>query len=177
MCSCLVWRLDRLGRSLTDLTQMVGQLESRGIGLMSIHESTDTSSSTGRLVFHIFGALAEFERNLIHERTQAGLKAARARRRVGGRPKTLHSDKRKLAVKLYEEKAHTVRQICEMMNISKPTLYKYVESARSWIRPLGPCPTLWIQLQPSSDPIKSNYRVICGLRYRPQAIPGLTPVL
>ncbi len=136
MCSCLVWRLNWLGQSLTDLTQMVGQLESRGVGLMGIHESTDTSSSTGRLVFHIFGALAEFERNLIREPTQAGLKAARARGRVEGRPKALNSDKRKLAVRLYEEKEHTVRLICEMMNISKPILYKYVESARSWIRPL-----------------------------------------
>ncbi len=127
----VVWRLDRLSRSLTDLIDMVGQLESLGIGLQSIHESIDTSSSTGRLVFHIFGALAEFERNLIRERTQAGLQAARARGRVGGRPMALNSDKQKLAVRLYEEKQHTVQQICEMMNISKPTLYRYVEMARS----------------------------------------------
>ena len=127
----VVWRLDRLGRSLPDLIQTVGQLESRGIGFQSIHESIDTSSSSGKLIFHVFAALAEFERSLIRERTQAGLKAARARGRVGGRPKVLNSDKRKLAVKLYDEKQHTVQQICEMMNISKPTLYKYVEAARS----------------------------------------------
>ncbi len=127
----VVWKLDRLGRSLPDLIQTVGQLESRGIGFQSIHESIDTSSSSGKLIFHVFAALAEFERSLIRERTQAGLKAARARGRVGGRPKVLNSDKRKLAVKLYDEKQHTVQQICEMMNISKPTLYKYVEAARS----------------------------------------------
>ncbi len=126
----VVWRLDRLGRSLAHLIKIVGEMESRGIGLMSIHESIDTSSSTGRLVFHIFGALAEFERNLIRERTKAGLKAARARGKVGGRPKALDTDRRKLAVRLYEEKQHTVRQICEMMGISRPTLYKYVEAER-----------------------------------------------
>lgn len=127
----VVWRLDRLGRSLKDLIEMVGRLEALGIGLQSIHESIDTSSSTGKLVFHIFGALAEFERNLIRERTQAGLQAARARGRTGGRPRALNPDKQDLAVKLYKEKQHTVRQICEMMNISKPTLYKYVEAAKS----------------------------------------------
>lgn len=122
----VVWRLDRLGRSLTDLIAMVGRLESLGTGLASIHESIDTSSSTGRLVFHIFGALAEFERNLIRERTRAGLQAARARGRVGGRPRALNPDQQKLVVRLYEEKQHTVQQICEMMGISRPTLYKYV---------------------------------------------------
>ncbi|WP_439709820.1 helix-turn-helix domain-containing protein [Vibrio hyugaensis] len=90
----------------------------------------DTSSSSGKLVFHIFGALAEFERNLIRERIQAGLLAARARGRKGGRPKSLSKDKQALAVKLYDEKVHTVGQICEMMGISKPTLYKYIESSK-----------------------------------------------
>jgi len=84
----VIWRLDRLSRSLKDLIEMVTLLDSKGIGLKSIHESIDTSSSTGKLVFHIFGALAEFERNLIRERTQAGLQAARARGRKGGRPVT-----------------------------------------------------------------------------------------
>jgi len=80
-----VWRLDRLSRSLKDLIEMVAQLEERGIGLMSLQESIDTTSSSGKLIFHVFGALAEFERNLIRERTQAGLAAARARGRLGGR--------------------------------------------------------------------------------------------
>ena len=126
-----VWRLDRLSRSLKDLIEMVMRLESSGIGLKSLHEAIDTSSSTGKLVFHLFGALAEFERNLIRERTLAGLRAARARGRLGGRPKALDRDQRDLAVKLYDEKQHTISQICQMMHISKPTLYKYVESARS----------------------------------------------
>jgi len=126
----VVWRLDRLSRSLKDLIEMVTQLESRGIGLKSLQEAIDTSSSSGKLIFHIFGALAEFERNLIRERTQAGLQAARARGRKGGRPKSLNKDKQALAVKLYEEKKHTIKQICQMMGISKPTLYKYVETAK-----------------------------------------------
>jgi DNA invertase Pin-like site-specific DNA recombinase len=110
---------------------MVNQLEARGIGLRSLHESLDTSSSSGKLIFHIFGALAEFERNLIRERTQAGLRAARARGRTGGRPKALDADKRALAVQLYEGKQHTVKQICQMMGISKPTLYKYIDAHRA----------------------------------------------
>ena len=122
----IVWRLDRLSRSLKDLIEMVSLLESRGIGLKSLHESIDTSSSSGKLIFHMFGALAEFERNLIRERTQAGLKAARARGRCGGRPKALNKDKRTLSVRLYHEKEHTIKQICHMMNISKPTLYSYI---------------------------------------------------
>jgi len=126
----VVWRLDRLSRSLRDLIEMVTLLESKGVGLKSLQEAIDTSSSSGKLIFHIFGALAEFERNLIRERTQAGLQAARARGRKGGRPKALNKDKRALAVKLYDEKKHTVDQICEMMGISKPTLYKYIEAAR-----------------------------------------------
>lgn len=126
----VVWRLDRLSRSLKDLIEMVTLLESKGIGLKSLQEAIDTSSSSGKLIFHIFGALAEFERNLIRERTQAGLQAARARGRKGGRPKSLNKDKQALAVKLYDEKKHTVDQICEMMGISKPTLYKYIEAAK-----------------------------------------------
>ena len=112
------------------MIEMVTLLESKGIGLKSLQEAIDTSSSSGKLIFHIFGALAEFERNLIRERTQAGLQAARARGRKGGRPKSLNKDKQALAVKLYDEKKHTVDQICEMMGISKPTLYKYIKAVK-----------------------------------------------
>lgn len=122
----VVWRLDRLGRSLKDLIEWMNYLEKEGVALKSLQESIDTSTATGKLVYHIFGAMAEFERNLIRERTQAGLSAARARGRVGGRPKRLNEDKRKLAVRLYNEKQHSIDAICEMMGISKPTLYKYV---------------------------------------------------
>lgn len=124
----VVWRLDRLSRSLKDLIEIVALLDSKKIGLKSLHESIDTSSSSGKLIFHIFGALAEFERNLIRERTYAGLQAARARGRNGGRPKKLSTDKVKLAKQLYEGKQHSINQICELIDISKPTLNKYLKS-------------------------------------------------
>ena len=90
----VVWRLDRLSRSLKHLIETVNLLEEKGIGFQSLQESIDTTTSGGKLIFHIFGALAEFERNLIRERTQAGLAAARARGRKGGRPKSLDKKKR-----------------------------------------------------------------------------------
>jgi DNA invertase Pin-like site-specific DNA recombinase len=90
----------------------------------------DTTSSSGQLILHMFSALAEFERNLIRERTQAGLIAARARGRIGGRPKALDLKKRELAVKMYAERLHSIDEICEMMGISKPTLYKYVAEGK-----------------------------------------------
>ena len=124
----VVWRLDRLGRSLKHLIEVVGRLEERRIGFKSLQETIDTTSSGGRLIFHIFGALAEFERSLIRERTMAGLSAARARGKKGGRPKALEPQKRELAVKLYHEKNKTVKDICKIMGISKPTLYSYVRS-------------------------------------------------
>ena len=94
----------------------------------SLQEAIDTTSSGGKLIFHIFGALAEFERNLIRERTVAGLSAARARGRKGGRPKALDPQKREIAIRLYHEKKKTVKDICKIMEISKPTLYSYVHS-------------------------------------------------
>ncbi|MGB8330438.1 MAG: recombinase family protein [Polyangiales bacterium] len=123
----VVWRLDRLGRSLKDLIRCAEDLEQRGAGLKSLHEAIDTNSSGGRLVFHLFGALAEFERNLVRERTQAGLEAARARGRLGGRRKTLDLEQRRHVVELYRSRQHTVKEICRLMGISKPTLYAYVE--------------------------------------------------
>ena len=124
----VVWRLDRLGRSLKDLIAWAAWLEANGIALQSLHEVIDTSTPTGRLTFHLFGALAEFERNLICERTRAGLQAARARGRLGGRPKALDPDKRELAVRLYKEKKLPIAKICAMMGVSKPTLYAYVRA-------------------------------------------------
>src|SRR3954462_3595835 len=125
----VVWRLDRLGRSLKDLIHWAVYLDKEGIALRSLHESIDTSTSAGKLIFHMFGALAEFERNLIAERTQAGLTAARARGRVGGRPKKLNDKKKRRVIELYNEKKIPIKEICEMMDISKPTLYKYVEES------------------------------------------------
>lgn len=123
----VVWRLDRLGRSLKDLIARAEAIEQRGAGLRSLQESIDTDSSGGRLVFHLFCALAECERNLVRERTHAGLAAARARGRLGGRRKTLDVDQRRHVVALYRSRTHTVKEICRLMGISKPTLYAYVE--------------------------------------------------
>ena len=125
----VVWRLDRLGRSLKDLIALAEALDKRGIGLKSLKEALDTTSSGGRLVFHMFGALAEFERDLIRERTRAGLTAARARGRLGGRPKRLTPEKRRLAVQLYRAREHSIAEICRLMGISKPTLYSYLAEA------------------------------------------------
>jgi DNA invertase Pin-like site-specific DNA recombinase len=122
----VIWRLDRLGRSLKNLIQLMERLETAKVGLRSLQENIDTTSSGGRLVFHLFGALAEFERNLIRERTQAGVLAARARGRMGGRPRRLDPAKQALALRLYHERQHSVDEICKMMGISKSTLYNYL---------------------------------------------------
>ncbi len=127
----VVWRLDRLGRSLKDLIQLTETLKQRSIGLQSLQESIDTTTSSGQLIFHLFGALAEFERNLIRERTNAGLVAARARGKLGGRPKALDINKRQLAVKLYNDRQYQIGEICQMMGISKPTLYNYVAEGKN----------------------------------------------
>ena len=127
----VVWRLDRLGRSLKNLIELVSELDSGGVAFQSLQEAIDTNSPGGKLVFHIFGALAEFERNLIRDRTQAGLVSARARGRKGGRPKTLDIERRKMAVELYNEGKHSVMEICRTVGVSKPTLYSYVRAAAS----------------------------------------------
>ena len=123
----VVWRLDRLGRSLKDLIAHAESLRTQGVGLRSLKEAIDTESSTGQLVFHIFGALAEFERALIRERTRAGLAAARARGRVGGRRKRLGEEQRRHAVELYRSRQRTVKEICALVGVSRSTLYAYVE--------------------------------------------------
>ncbi len=122
----VVWRLDRLGRSLKHLIETVNLLEEKGIGFQSLQESIDTTTSGGKLIFHIFGALAEFERNLIRDRTQAGLAAARARGRKGGRPKSLDVKKQAWLYRLYDEKQHSIQGICELVGVSKSTLYAYL---------------------------------------------------
>jgi len=123
----VVWRLDRLGRSLPHLIETIQGLENRHIGFKSITESIDTTTPGGKLIFHIFGALAEFERNLIRERTNAGLEAARARGRVGGRPKLDPTNKKaQLARSLYQDKSRTVIDICKALNISRAQFYRYI---------------------------------------------------
>src|ERR671917_2198913 len=123
----VVWRLDRLGRSLQHLIETIAQLADRGIGFKSLTEQIDTTTSGGKLVFHVFGALAEFERDLIRERTQAGLRAARARGRTGGRPKVLADAKKQaLAQALYDGGQADVATICRTLGISRATFYRYV---------------------------------------------------
>lgn len=123
----VVWRLDRLGRSLKHLIDTVNELDARGIGFQSVNEKIDTTTPGGRLVFHIFGALAEFERELIRERTQAGLAAARARGRKGGRPRKLTPRQVATARTLLKDREHTVTAVAEMLGVSRSTLYRALE--------------------------------------------------
>jgi len=122
----VVWRLDRLGRSLKHLIETVTRLQEAGIHFRSLQEQIDTGSSGGKLIFHVFGALAEFERDLIRERTTAGLAAARARGRVGGRP-ALSPEKVQLLQTLYNDKRNSIADICKTLRISRATLYRYVK--------------------------------------------------
>jgi DNA invertase Pin-like site-specific DNA recombinase len=122
----VVWRLDRLGRSLPDLVKIVSELEQRGIGLESLTEKIETGSAAGKLVFHVFAALAEFERGLIRERTQAGLAAARARGRMGGRkPKLSDKDVREIKALLSSPDIQ-VADVARRYGVSRTTLYKHV---------------------------------------------------
>jgi DNA invertase Pin-like site-specific DNA recombinase len=123
----VVWRLDRLGRSLRHLIDTVTELQERGIGFKSLQESIDTTTSGGKLVFHIFGALAEFEREIIKERTKAGLSAARSRGRRGGRPKVLSEKKAEMARQLYRDRTNSIDEICRTLGISRTTFYRYVK--------------------------------------------------
>ena len=123
--SLMVWKLDRLGRSLRHLIETVNHLQSKGIGFVSLQESIDTTTSGGKLVFHVFGALAEFERELLIERTKAGLKAARARGSLAGRPKKLNRKQIRMAKRLFEDKDKKVNEIAKTLNISRSTLYRY----------------------------------------------------
>jgi DNA invertase Pin-like site-specific DNA recombinase len=127
----VIWRLDRLGRSLKHLIEIITKLNNRKVGFQSITENIDTTTSGGKLVFHIFGALAEFERDIIKDRTKAGLSAARARGRLGGRPKAKMLDTPKkvaLAQSLYENRNNTIDEICKTLNVSRATLYRYIKA-------------------------------------------------
>jgi DNA invertase Pin-like site-specific DNA recombinase len=123
----VVWKLDRLGRSLKHLIETVNRLQAKGIGFVSLQESVDTTTSGGKLVFHVFGALAEFERELIRERTRAGLAAARSRGRLGGRPKKLSTKQIEMALKLMKDSSNSIKEICATLKISRATLYRYCQ--------------------------------------------------
>lgn len=124
----VVWRLDRLGRTLKQLIELINDLNTKGIHFKSLQENIDTSTSGGKLIFHIFASLAEFERDLIKERTRAGLSAARARGRLGGRPKKLQDQKKiDLLYKLYDSREHSIQEICDMIGITRATVYRYLK--------------------------------------------------
>jgi DNA invertase Pin-like site-specific DNA recombinase len=122
----VVWKLDRFGRSLIDLVQTVQLLREQGVGFRSLHESIDTTTSGGRLIFHVFSALAEFERDLIRERTMAGLAAARARGRMGGRPAVLNEAQQVLLHTLAKDRNNSPVVICATLGISRTSFYRYL---------------------------------------------------
>ena len=124
----IVWKLDRLGRSLSHLIKILSRLKERDIGFMSLTENIDTTTPSGKLIFHVIGAIAEFERDLIRERVTAGMDAARARGRHGGRPKKLGTDRKVVMIRrLYAEKQMPIKDICDIMGVTKATLYRYVK--------------------------------------------------
>jgi len=124
----VVWKMDRLGRSIRHLIDLINQLNESGIGFKSLQENIDTTTSGGKLIFHIFASLAEFEKDLIKERTNAGLKAARARGRLGGRPRKLDEQKVALAVAMMKDTEISVQEVCNTIEVSKATLYRYLRS-------------------------------------------------
>ena len=126
----VVWKLDRAGRSLTHLIELLKDLKERGIEFVSLTEQIDTTTPGGNLIFHMMGALAEFERDLIRERTNAGLAAARARGRRGERPRKLKTNgKVALARQMFIDQSHSIPEICTTLGISRATLYRYVKEA------------------------------------------------
>jgi DNA invertase Pin-like site-specific DNA recombinase len=129
----VVWRLDRLGRTMVDLIKLVTDLEGRGVGFRSLTESIDTTTPGGKLIFHVFSALAEFERNLTRERTRAGLLAARARGRVGGRKRVMTERDVAVAKTLLREGSLTVEEVAEQSGVSMATLYRYLPGGRAGV--------------------------------------------
>ena len=134
----VVWKLDRLARSLKQLMETVEDLSARGIGFRSLTEAIDTTTSGGRLVFHLFGALADFERGIIRERTTAGLDAARARGRVGGRPKALDADDLAVARTLLKDGNLTIAEVADRLGVAPSTLYAHLPRPRSTITSRDP---------------------------------------
>ncbi|PCJ29098.1 MAG: transposase [Rickettsiales bacterium] len=126
----VVWKLDRLGRSLRHLIELINELEAKEIKFRSIQDGIDTSNSIGQFFFHITGAFAELERNLIKERTKAGLAAARARGRKGGRKPSLNKQQTQMMLELYQARSASIMEICDQFKISRKTFYRYVEKAK-----------------------------------------------
>ncbi len=128
--SLVVWKLDRLGRSLKHLIETINRLHEKKVGFVSLQESIDTTTSGGKLIFHVFGALAEFERELVRERTNAGLASAKSRGRSGGRPKIMNDRRIHLAQAMLKDPDITVKEICRTLQISKTTLYRYLKQLK-----------------------------------------------
>ena len=127
----VVWKLYRLGRSLRDLIDLVAEFQRRGVDFVSLQDGINTATSTGRFTFNIFTSLAEFEREIIKESTKAGLEAAKARGRAGGRPAGLTPEameKAKSAKILYEAGSKTVEEIAKILSISRATCYRYLSA-------------------------------------------------
>ena len=146
----VVWRLGRLGRSLRHLIEVVTALEGRAVGFRSLREAIDTTTPGGRLVFHLFGALAEFEREILRERTVAGLTAARARGRGGGRPTAMSPEKTQAARRMYDERKHTVEQIAGILGVSRTSIYRALGREQAAALP-APFP-------PAAPPVDSRPR-------------------
>ena len=130
----VVWKLDRLARSMSQLIATITDLEARGIGFQSLTENIDTLTATGRFTFHIFAALAAFERDLIRDRTSEGLKAAAARGRRGGRPKAMSDDQKRMALAMLKDDGLTAQQIADQLGIGRSTLYRHIPEARKAAR-------------------------------------------
>ena len=127
----IIWKLDRLGRSLPQLIRTVNQLKGKNVELMSLKENIDTSSATGKLMFHIFGSLAEFERDMIKERVKAGLISARERGRLGGRPTAIKDDKEKLFHELVQDESISVLEKCRRLEVSRMTYWRMAKKIKS----------------------------------------------
>ena len=136
----VVVRLDRLGRSLIHLVDVIRQLKTAGVGFRSLSEQIDTTTAGGKLIFHIFGSLAEFERELIRERVTAGLSAARARGRVGGRPRKDDSQRARVAASMLADPGNTVADVCRALGVSRATAYRLAQVGRQAPPPLAAMP-------------------------------------
>jgi DNA invertase Pin-like site-specific DNA recombinase len=137
--SLVVWKLDRLARSLKQLIETVELLESRSIGLRSLTEAIDTTTAGGKLVFHVFGALAEFERSIIRERTKAGLEAARARGKKGGRPPALVAKDLAAAKAMLSDPEITMEEVAKRLRVAPSTLYRHLPGGRGAIQETESC--------------------------------------
>jgi DNA invertase Pin-like site-specific DNA recombinase len=126
----VVWKLDRVGRSMRNLIELFNTFKEKQVEFVSLTEKIDTTTPSGKLIFHMTAAFAEFERDLIRERTYAGLEAARARGRNGGRPKKIKNGKAALARKMYDDKSNSIDDICATLSVSRSTLYRYMREGK-----------------------------------------------